>query len=326
MLSHPVYLVPPPPVAIGSPSINQQVHQVLPSSRILQKGVSQSGGAWRICLATGVFIEFLRRALNDTQVLEECARRHHLPFPGTLGEDGHLVRAISDDEGAPITMTVRVADYIASSSKYGHGQLADWELYTLELSMDADFVTKPKPYRFDPPANDNNPEAERNWWVVALAGLPGLISSVQQAHFAKAVTVTARTWEELPLVIWAKPFSRQQQTTVDSTARRGNKGAGRQPHGNYHQDVAAGRPRLPNTRGTGRGSATVGWAQAGQGTGWREPVQATRAYRSTEGAGPLEPGRNVGNLMGWHGAGSGDNPWGSGWEEGGGYWPEHTGR
>ena len=217
---------------------------------------------------------YLTQAADDPQIIEECARHHKLPLPASLGANGLLVRAKL--EGGPIEMTLKVRDFInpttTTKSKYGGNNLAFWDLHAVEISTMFDITTMAGHRRFEPPANPHNMEGGRTWWRAALLGLSELLHSVQMVQYAKAAERTVDNWEQLPLIIWAKPFD------VHQAAERA------MPAGHSGMGVAAGSGTGQGSRGravgNGRASANPAKWAAGTGMAWADQGRAKRAVGS----------------------------------------------
>jgi len=149
--------------------------------------------------------------------LAQCALRNKLVLPVYVGCSVHLVR--EDLDGGPICTTQKVSDYVAQSKQYGDGKLARWEVMSIELNMDSDSPMISKPHRFNPPANTQlNLGREQQWWHDALRACAGLVCSVQQVQFAKAPRSFAK-WDQLPLIIWAKPWPTNTVTSTEGGSR-----------------------------------------------------------------------------------------------------------
>jgi len=150
------------------------------------------------------FTDYLLSAMGNECVLEQCALNHHLVLPAQLVLQGYLVRA---NRQGSIQATTRVADYIATSKDYGQGKLVRWGVINVELTMEADFDTVAKTRRFDPPANGGFDLCkEKVWWHNALSVCAQLVCCVQKVQFAKAPRCFQK-WQDIPLIIWAKPFA-----------------------------------------------------------------------------------------------------------------------
>lgn len=150
------------------------------------------------------FTEYLLFAMRQDLILEQCALANHLVLPAQLVLEGKLVRA---NEQGLIQATTRVADYIATSNSYGRGNLARWQVINVEFTMKADFRLVAKTRRFQPPANSLfNIDSEKEWWRNALSVCAKLVSCVQKVQFAQAPQGFHK-WQDIPLIIWAKPFA-----------------------------------------------------------------------------------------------------------------------
>ena len=190
-------------------------------------------------METGAFITYLTKAVDNPQIIEECARHHKLPLPASLGANGYLVRG---SDGGPIEMTRTVRDFINSTPRYAGTNLALWDLHAFEISTVFDITTTAGHRRFEPPANPTRMEGERVWWRAALRGLSELLRSVQMVQYAKAAERTVDNWEQLPLIIWAKPLdAKQAAARAKPAADSGMGGAAGSGTGQGSRGRAVGR-------------------------------------------------------------------------------------
>lgn len=188
-------------------------YQVRPGVHSFDLGFSQSGKNWRLSLNTGEFVNLLRRlAVEGEQAIQHCVSRRSILLPAAMGLNSTLLVAGQQTS----------ANRRASAKSELKGGVVGWMLHMVEFTMMPDYLLVGKPYQLNPPGTDQLPDRIAQWWRTALPDLTKVVGCVQMAQFTQrnlhGGNAVAK-WEDLPIVVWAKPVTTDDATSTSKRRR-----------------------------------------------------------------------------------------------------------
>jgi len=174
-------------------------YQVCSGAHSFDAGITYSNNLWRLSLNTGEFVNFLRGlAVEGERAIRQCANNRCIRLPVALGLGSALLKAGHS----------RPAREQVATSRDLKGDVIGWDLHMVEFTMMPDYQRVGKPYQLNPPGTDQLPCRIADWWHTALPDLIKVVGCVQMAQFTQTNlhggNVVAK-WEDLPIVVWAKP-------------------------------------------------------------------------------------------------------------------------